>query len=59
MFTVSIASQMIGYVFYEGSQRGKLNSSQGLGLNVATPVGNFVGQLLFGYLADVYGRKRM
>ncbi|KAL7279321.1 hypothetical protein ACG7TL_007162 [Trametes sanguinea] len=35
----------------------KLTSNQDLGVKVATPVGTVVGQLLFGWLADVYGRK--
>lgn len=30
-----------------------------LGVKVATPVGTVVGQLVFGWLADVFGRKRM
>jgi PHS family inorganic phosphate transporter-like MFS transporter len=37
----------------------KLNKNQDLGVKVATPVGTFFGQLLFGWLADVVGRKRM
>jgi hypothetical protein len=37
----------------------KLNTSQDLGVKVAAPVGTLVGQLLFGWLADVVGRKRM
>jgi len=36
-----------------------LDASQDLGVKVATPVGTFVGQLLFGWLADVVGRKKM
>jgi PHS family inorganic phosphate transporter-like MFS transporter len=36
-----------------------LNANQELGVKVATPVGTLVGQLLFGWLADVVGRKRM
>ncbi len=36
-----------------------LNSSQSLGVKVATPVGTLIGQLLFGWLADRVGRKRM
>ncbi|OJA11143.1 hypothetical protein AZE42_02381, partial [Rhizopogon vesiculosus] len=37
----------------------QLSTNQSLGVKVATPVGNLVGQLLFGWLADVLGRKRM
>lgn len=32
---------------------------QQLGVKVATPVGIIVGQLLFGWLGDVMGRKRI
>ena len=37
----------------------KLSTNQDLGVKVATPVGTLIGQLLFGWLADVLGRKRM
>ena len=36
-----------------------LSENQDLGVKVATPIGNLFGQLLFGWLADVLGRKRM
>lgn len=41
------------------SEGNQLNTNQSLGVKVATPVGNLVGQLLFGWLADLVGRKRM
>jgi len=47
---------MIGYVYSPGQ---KTTANQDLGIKVATPVGTLVGQLLFGWLADVVGRKRM
>jgi len=56
IFAINIASSMLGYVYGKGQ---KLNSSQDLGIKVATPVGTLVGQLLFGWLADLVGRKRM
>ena len=37
----------------------KLSENQDLGIKVATPVGTVFGQLIFGWLADVFGRKRM
>ncbi|TFK75147.1 phosphate permease [Pluteus cervinus] len=56
IFAINIASTMLGYVYGKGQ---KLNTNQDLGVKVATPVGTFVGQLVFGYLADRVGRKRM
>ncbi|TCD61653.1 Inorganic phosphate transporter pho84 [Steccherinum ochraceum] len=56
IFAINIASTMLGYVYGPG---GKLTSNQDLGIKVATPVGTLMGQLLFGWLADVVGRKRM
>lgn len=56
IFAINIASVMIGYVYSPGQ---KTTPNQDLGLKVATPVGTLVGQLLFGWLADVVGRKRM
>ena len=56
IFAINIASVMIGYVYGPNQ---KLTPNQDLGIKVATPVGTLVGQLLFGWLADVVGRKRM
>ncbi|KXN84109.1 Inorganic phosphate transporter PHO84 [Leucoagaricus sp. SymC.cos] len=67
IFAINIASMMLGYVYGAPQpqtdptlpQVGKLNSDQDLGVKVATPVGTLIGQLLFGWLADIVGRKRM
>ncbi|KAF8640251.1 hypothetical protein AX16_010146 [Volvariella volvacea WC 439] len=56
IFAINIASTMLGYVY---GANGKLAPHQDLGVKVATPVGTLIGQLLFGWLADVVGRKRM
>jgi len=56
IFAINIASIMLGYVYGVG---GKLNANQDLGVKVATPVGTLCGQLLFGWLADIVGRKKM
>lgn len=36
-----------------------LSTWQSTGVKAATPVGNLFGQVIFGWLADVLGRKRM
>ncbi|KAG8935122.1 Inorganic phosphate transporter pho84 [Tulasnella sp. 418] len=51
-----MCAAMIGQIYSKG---GTLTPNQELGLKVATPVGTLVGQLLFGWLADVVGRKKM
>ncbi|AAW42322.1 phosphate transporter, putative [Cryptococcus deneoformans JEC21] len=56
IFSISIAATMIGYVYHNG---GSNTSNQDLGIKVAHSIGTFFGQLLFGYLADHIGRKRM
>ncbi|EJF64682.1 phosphate transporter [Dichomitus squalens] len=56
IFAINIASVMLGYVYGHGQV---LTANQDLGIKVATPVGTVFGQLIFGWLADVFGRKRM
>jgi PHS family inorganic phosphate transporter-like MFS transporter len=58
IFAINIASTMLGYL-YGHAPGPALNSAQDLGVKIAAPVGTFFGQLLFGWLADVVGRKRM
>ncbi|EIN10015.1 phosphate permease [Punctularia strigosozonata HHB-11173 SS5] len=58
IFAINIASTMLGYVYGPG-HAGALIANQDLGIKVATPCGTLVGQLLFGWLADIVGRKRM
>lgn len=53
---------MLGMVYGTQASAGaikSLNTNQDLGVKVATPIGNILGQLIFGWLADVVGRKRM
>ncbi|KAG1732772.1 major facilitator superfamily domain-containing protein [Suillus occidentalis] len=53
IFAINIAATMLGYVY--GHTNNQLSINQSLGVKVATPVGNLVGQLLFGWLADIVG----
>ncbi|KAK4053909.1 hypothetical protein OIO90_003746 [Microbotryomycetes sp. JL221] len=61
IFAINLASTMIGYVYRPQPATGlpALSANQDLGLKIATPVGTLIGQLFFGWLADVYGRKKM
>ncbi|CAE6442849.1 unnamed protein product [Rhizoctonia solani] len=57
IFAIGIAETIIGLVY--GVEGAKLEPKSELALKVSTQVGIFFGQLVFGWLADVLGRKRM
>ncbi|PIL29824.1 MFS general substrate transporter [Ganoderma sinense ZZ0214-1] len=67
IFAINIVSVMLGYLY--GAEHGtsdsetissrSLSTGQELGIKIATPVGVLLGQLLFGWLGDVLGRKRI
>ncbi|KZO99325.1 MFS general substrate transporter [Calocera viscosa TUFC12733] len=57
IFAISVGAVMLGLVYNNGQT--SLGAAADLGLKVATPIGNLFGQTLFGWMADVYGRKKM
>jgi len=63
LFAINIVSAMFGWVYYRGTGPIKsppsVPSDIDLALKAAAPAGSFIGQLLFGWLADRLGRKKM
>ncbi|OJK03980.1 hypothetical protein ASPACDRAFT_75500 [Aspergillus aculeatus ATCC 16872] len=55
LFASNMAFPMISYVYW----RDQLSSMHVTCINIATLAGTLFGQVLFGYLADRYGRKKM
>jgi MFS transporter, PHS family, inorganic phosphate transporter len=55
IFVVSLLTIMLGVVFFQGT----MPTSADTGIKVATSGGTVIGQLGFGALADIIGRKRM
>ncbi|KAI1209915.1 phosphate permease [Annulohypoxylon truncatum] len=57
IFAVSLLNTMLGIVYYPG--KGSLPTSSDNAIKLSTSAGTVIGQLVFGYLADHVGRKRM
>ncbi|KAI0339734.1 phosphate transporter [Trametopsis cervina] len=55
IFSINIASTMLQFV-YAGSVGGNIEQAA---VKAAAPLGTLIGQLVFGWLADKIGRKRM
>ena len=62
IFAIGLVTPMLGIVFWQdaaGSAKGKIPVNSDTAIKVATSGGTVIGQLGFGYLADVVGRKKM
>jgi PHS family inorganic phosphate transporter-like MFS transporter len=59
IFAINFCTAMFGVVFWANSNKGAIPSTADTAIKVATSGGTIIGQLGFGYLADVVGRKRM
>ncbi|KAH6631819.1 major facilitator superfamily domain-containing protein [Chaetomium tenue] len=57
IFTVSLLTLMLGVVYYPGV--GQMPTTSDTAIKLATSAGTVIGQLGFGALADIVGRKRM
>ncbi|KAI8997194.1 phosphate:H+ symporter [Pilobolus umbonatus] len=58
IFAINLASAMLGYVYWP-NEGNKTPYNVDTAIKVSCSVGTVIGQLLFGYLADHVGRKRM
>ncbi|KAL4889899.1 major facilitator superfamily domain-containing protein [Aspergillus ambiguus] len=61
IFAINLCSAMLGVVYWEdaAARPGKIPYSADTAIKVSTSAGTVVGQLLFGWLADRIGRKRI
>ncbi|KAI8075169.1 phosphate:H+ symporter [Gongronella butleri] len=58
IFAIGLVSSMLGFVYY-ADNKNKVPSNIDTAIKVSCSAGTVVGQLLFGWLADRVGRKRM
>ncbi|KAI9744727.1 MAG: Inorganic phosphate transporter pho84 [Claussenomyces sp. TS43310] len=58
IFVVSLLTIMLGIVYFPQS-KGAMSTAQDTAIKVSTSAGTVIGQLGFGALADIIGRKKM
>ncbi|KAI9666431.1 MAG: acid phosphatase pho5 [Bathelium mastoideum] len=62
IFAIGLVTAMLGVVYWQdipGSARGKIPTTSDTAIKTATSGGTVIGQVGFGILADIVGRKRM
>jgi len=61
IFAINLVTAMLGVVYWQTAKKspGTIPSSSDTAIKVATSGGTVLGQLGFGWLADIFGRKRM
>ncbi|KUJ15025.1 putative inorganic phosphate transporter PHO84 [Mollisia scopiformis] len=60
IFAINLVTAMLGVVFFNDKKsKGTIPPNSDTAIKVATSGGTVLGQLGFGYLADVVGRKKM
>ncbi|CZT10666.1 probable high-affinity phosphate permease, phosphate-repressible [Rhynchosporium graminicola] len=60
IFAINLVTSMLGIVYFNDKKsHGTIPPSSDTAIKVSTSGGTVIGQLGFGYLADVVGRKRM
>ena len=61
IFAINMVTAMLGVVYWQTahSKPGTIPSSSDTAIKVATSGGTVLGQVGFGYLADLLGRKKM
>jgi PHS family inorganic phosphate transporter-like MFS transporter len=57
-FIIGLMAPMIAYVYFPDS-KGKLTASQDGFLKAASSYGNLLGQLIYGFMGDIFGRKKL
>lgn len=57
IFALNVISQILPYIY--GKRNGILAIEIQAGLLISTLAGTMVGQIAFGFLGDIYGRRKM
>ncbi|CAG8582356.1 24888_t:CDS:2, partial [Cetraspora pellucida] len=58
LFVINLVSNILGYAYYS-SNNNSVPTNLDTGIKTSAAIGNVIGQLFFGWMADRYGRKKV
>ncbi|CAI2167822.1 12884_t:CDS:2 [Funneliformis geosporum] len=59
LFSINLVSAILGYAYFSSINNNEVPINIDSGLKISAAVGTIFGQLIFGWMADRFGRKKM
>jgi PHS family inorganic phosphate transporter-like MFS transporter len=59
LFSINLVSAILGYAYFSNTNENEVPANIDSGLKISAAVGTMFGQLIFGWMADLYGRKKV
>jgi PHS family inorganic phosphate transporter-like MFS transporter len=59
LFSINLVSAILGYTYFSSTNENEVPADIDSGLKTSAAVGTMFGQLIFGWMADRFGRKKV
>src|SRR5688572_26140770 len=59
LFSINLVSAILGYTYFSNTNNNNVPTDIDSGLKTSAAIGTMFGQLIFGWMADRFGRKKV
>jgi PHS family inorganic phosphate transporter-like MFS transporter len=59
LFSINLVSAILGYTYFSSTNANEVPTDIDSGLKTSAAIGTMFGQLIFGWMADRFGRKKV